>query len=69
MDEESFHQGAAKPQQHLQGGMELPYEQPLRAAEAMNNPRSASPDPMMSDWTFGSAPVQPLNPANKKTTS
>lgn len=49
MDDNSYHSGA-KPQEHLQGGMEQPHTQTPLTSEAQTNPRSASVGAEGPDW-------------------
>lgn len=62
-----FHEGSAKPQQHLQGGMESPYTQMPATSEAQTNPRSASVDNVNQSWNSTSLAAKPgMSPTNDK---
>jgi hypothetical protein len=65
MHDDDFHSGV-KPQEHLQGGMEMPHVQAPMTSEAQTNPRSAAPDNVGQSWD--STSLRPghttLNPAN-----
>ena len=66
MSDESFHSGAAKPMDSLQGGMEPVHTQQPMTSEAQTNPRSAAADNAGQSWNSTSLAPQPaLNPANK----
>jgi hypothetical protein len=45
-----FHEGSSKPQQSLQGGMEMPHTQTPMTSEAQTNPRSAAGDNVGQSW-------------------
>lgn len=67
MHDNDFHSGAM-PQEHLQGGMEMPHTQAPQTSEAMTNPRSAGADNIGQAWD--STSLKPghttLNPSNDK---
>ena len=66
MHDNDFHSGT-KPQEHLQGGMEMPHTQQPMTSESETNPRSAGADNVGQKWD--STSLKPghttLNPANK----
>jgi hypothetical protein len=61
-----YHEGAARPMDSMQGGMEQPHTQQPMTSEAQTNPRSASTDNVGQSWDSSSLGPKPgLNPANK----
>lgn len=67
MHDDNFH-SAAKPQDHLQGGMEMPHTQMPAKSESEDNPRSAATENIGQTWD--STSLKPghtqLNPTNDK---
>ena len=65
MHDDDFHSGS-KPQEHLQGGMEMPHTQMPMTSEAQTNPRSAGADNVGQSWSSTSLQSghTTLNPAN-----
>lgn len=70
MDDNEFH-SAARPQDSLKGGMEMPNIQAPQTSEAQTNPRSAGADNIGQTWD--STSLKPgsstLNPTNDKNTA
>lgn len=61
----SGHEGAARPQMPLKGGMEQPHTQSPMDSEAQTNPRSASTDNVAQSWDSTSLKDTPDgNPSN-----
>lgn len=67
MHDDDFH-SAAKPQEHLQGGMEQPHTQMPMTSESKDDPRTAAVDNIGQSWQ--STSLEPghttLNPTNDK---